>query len=68
MFVPLLILWTFSPTKTTYWIEDFILEAGRAFVFFKRTKDSWTAVRLSWYSLPDDEAGIFDYLLISTVG
>lgn len=37
------------PTKTTYFIESNRFFAGRTFEFFKTTKDSLTAVKLSIY-------------------
>ena len=45
-----------------------MLVAGKVLEFFKRTKDYLTAVKLSRYSLPEEEAGIYDFSLISTVG
>jgi len=58
----------FSPTNTTYLMDDLMLVAGKVLEFFKRTKDYLTAIKLSRYSFPVEEAGIYDFSLISTVG
>jgi len=50
-------LWIFYPIKTTYLIVVRRFFAGSKLVFFSKTSDYLTAVKLSWYSFPDEVSG-----------
>ena len=49
-------------------MDDLILVAGSTFSFFSKTRDYLTAVKLSMYSLPEDDFGALLISSILTVG
>lgn len=48
-----------SPTKMMFSIVDLMFRTGRMLlVFLSKTSDSWTAFKLSTYSLPAEVSGM----------